>query len=102
MNKIWTGIKNHKKTTIAILILLILGGWYYYSKASSATVTTYTVRPVALGTVKTTVTGTGQVSRSQEITVNPQVSGTVTSIRVKNGDAVQAGEILATLDSTTA
>ncbi len=102
MNTIWTAVKTHKKTSALVVIILIFGGWYYYSKASSATVTTYIVRPATLGTVQTTVTGTGQVSSSQELTVNPQVSGTVTSIRVKDGDTVQAGQVLATLDSTDA
>ena len=102
MKKTWVLIQNHKKTSVAILVVLILGGWYYYSKANSATVTTYIARPVALGTIQSTVTGTGQVSSSQEITVNPQVSGSVTGIFVKNGDTVHAGQILATLDSTNA
>ncbi len=102
MNKIWGFITKYKKTSIAVVIVLILGGWYYYSKASSATVTTYTVRPVALGTIRTTVSGTGQVSSSQQITINPKVSAAVTSINVKNGDEVTAGQVIATLDSTTA
>lgn len=102
MNKTTAHIKKYKKTYIAIVVILIIGGGYYYSKASGATATTYVVRAVALGSIRTTVSGTGQVSSSQQITINPKVSGAVTSMRVKNGDTVTAGQVLATLDNTSA
>jgi len=102
MKKISTYIKNHKKSSIAVVILIILGAWYYHSRASGASVTTYITRPVALGTIQSTVSGTGQVSSSQELAINPKVSGTVTSVDIKNGDTVTAGQVLVTLDSTTA
>lgn len=60
------------------------------------------VKPATIGTVETTVSGTGQVASSQELPVYPQVSGTVVSVRVKDGDHVTQGQVLATLDSTNA
>jgi HlyD family secretion protein len=105
MKKIWTSswgfVKVHKKTSIAAAIILIGGFWYYHS-TQTVTATTYTVKPATLGTVETTVSGTGQVSSSQELAIDPQVSGTVLTVNVKNGDTVTKGQVLATLDNTNA
>ena len=105
MKKIWSSswsfIKKHKKTS-AVVVILIIGGYWYYHSTNTTTATTYTVKPATIGTVQTTVSGTGQVSSTQELAVDPQVSGTVLTINVKNGDTVTQGEVLATLDSTNA
>jgi HlyD family secretion protein len=98
---VWTFIKIHMKTSIAVVVIII-GGFLYYHSTHVATATTYIVKPVSVGSIKTTVSGTGQVSSSQELTINPQVSGTVLTVNVKNGDTVTKGQILATLDSTNA
>ena len=105
MKKIWIPlinfIKNHKKISTVIVILIIAGFWYYHSTTAS-TATTYTVKPATIGSIRTMVSGTGQVSSSQELGINPQVSGTVLTVNVKNGDTVTKGQVLATLDSTNA
>jgi HlyD family secretion protein len=105
IKKIWTSvwgfIKKFKKTVI-VAIIIIVGGFWYYHSTHIATATTYTVKPASIGTVQTTVSGTGQVSSSQELAIDPQVSGTVVTVNVKDGDTVTKGEVLATLDSTDA
>jgi HlyD family secretion protein len=105
MKKIWTSawgfVKLHKKTSIVVVIIIIAGIWYYHS-SHTVTATTYVVKPVTIGTVETTVSGTGQVSSSQEMVVYPKVSGDVVTVNVKNGDTVKSGQVLATLDSTNA
>jgi HlyD family secretion protein len=101
MNKISAFLKKYKKTTIFVIILIMVGIWYYQS-TRIVTATTYVVKPATIGTVETTVSGTGQVSSSQELAVYPQVSGTVVSVNVKDGDVVKQGQVLATLDSTNA
>src|ERR1035437_953954 len=98
---VWNTIKNHKKKTLLILILIIGGAWYYHS--STATVaSTYVTRKVSLGTIRSAVSGTGQVQSFQEVSVSPKVSADVISINVKNGDTVHAGDLIATLDNTNA
>ncbi len=94
-------VKKYKKTVI-VAVIVIVGGFWYYHSTHIATATTYTVKPATIGTVATTVSGTGQVSSSQELAIDPQVSGTVLTVNVKNGDTVTKGQVLATLDSTNA
>ena len=101
MKKIWAFLMKYKKTTIFIIIVIVLGFWYYHS-THIVTATTYVVKPATIGTVETTVSGTGQVASSQELPVYPQVSGTVVSVNVKDGAVVKQGQVLATLDSTNA
>ena len=101
LKKIWSAIISHKKTSIVVVIVIAVG-IYYYHTTHTATATTYIVKPASIGTIQTTVSGTGQVASSQELTVYPQVSGTVLSVNVKDGDTVSKGEVLATLDSTNA
>ncbi len=101
MKKIWLYIKAHKKTTIVVILIIIAAVWYYQS-THTTTATSYTVKPATIGTVRTTVSGTGQVSSSQELAIYPQVSGKVLSVKVHNGDTVTKGQVLATLDSTNA
>ena len=101
MKKIWLYIKAHKKTTIVVILIIIAAVWYYQS-THTTTATSYTVKPATIGTVRTTVSGTGQVSSSQELAIYPQVSGKVLSVNVHNGDTVTKGQVLATLDSTNA
>ena len=97
----WGFIMHYKKTVI-VMIILVIGGYWYYHSTHIATATTYTVKPVTFGTVQTTVSGTGQVASTQELAIDPQVSGTVLTVNVKDGDTVTKGEVLATLDSTNA
>ena len=101
MKKTWQNVKTHKKTVIAVILIIIATVWYYQS-THTTTATSYTVKPATIGTVRTTVSGTGQVSSSQELAIYPQVSAKVLSVKVHNGDTVTKGQIVATLDSTNA
>jgi HlyD family secretion protein len=94
-------ITNFKKTSVFVTLILVGGAWYYVS-SSSATATTYVIRPLSTNTIRSVVSGTGQVQSSQQITITPKVSGDVLSVQVKNGDTVHGGDLLVSLDAKTA
>lgn len=73
-----------KKIVLAILALLVLGGGGYGVKQYLA----------SLNHVKT---DDARID-GRLIKVSPEISGRVTEVRVKEGDAVEAGETLARLD----
>ena len=102
MKKIWEIIKKHKKTSAVLGIIIIGGVWYYYAHSSGSGTLTYITRPVATGSIISSVSGTGQVSSSQQVSIYPKVSGDVVSVNVQNGDYVHKGDILVRLDDTTA
>ena len=59
------------------------------------------VASVVRGSVTETVESSGTVSSSSKSVLSFPVSGTVSSVRVKIGDAVKAGQTLAELDTTS-
>jgi HlyD family secretion protein len=59
-----------------------------------------TVEPVQFKTVSQTLDVTGEVTTSQDSQIGAKRSGRVTSVLVKDGDAVKAGQLLATLDNS--
>jgi len=63
---------------------------------------TYALAAVEKGTLITSVSGTGQVSASNQVEIKPKVSGEVLYVGVKNGDAVRSGTLIAQIDSTDA
>jgi macrolide-specific efflux system membrane fusion protein len=67
--------------------------------AAATSVRTATVRT---GTVTATVSGSGNVTSADEVAMNFATSGTVTSIKVKPGQVVDKGQVLATLDTSAA
>jgi HlyD family secretion protein len=57
---------------------------------------------VEKGTLITSVSGSGQISASNQLDVKPKTSGDVISVMIKNGQEVRAGNILVRLDATDA
>jgi len=107
MNTIWqfvhTFVVQHKKTTALIVIVLLGVGYYTYGRLTSTTADPrYVTTTVQKGTVIVTVSGTGQVSASNQVDVKPKVSADVVSVPVVSGQTVKAGTALAYLDSTDA
>jgi HlyD family secretion protein len=97
-------IGEHKKMSWFIIILIILGGWYGYSKYKSgiSAETKYVISDVKKGSVISSVSGSGQVSSSNEVSIKSQTSGDIVSVNVTVGQAVQAGDLIASVDARDA
>lgn len=82
-----------------VLVLIALGGWYYANPSKPPVDETPTTR-IQRGTLSRTVTATGVIRPvvGAEINVGSRVSGTVKTLRVKVGDAVNAGDLLAQIE----
>lgn len=92
------------KLLSAILVIIIVGGLYYWIRhaATASAEPQYVLSVAHVGTLQQTVTGTGQVSASNQTDIPAQVSGTIESIDVKVGQHVAAGQLIATIDPTNA
>jgi HlyD family secretion protein len=98
-----TYISTHKKTSIFLGIVIILILYLViHALTKSKAPTAYVLGTATNGTVISTVTGTGQVSNTSTLDINPQVSGTLTSVRVNAGDSVSKGQVLFTIQATDA
>jgi HlyD family secretion protein len=98
-------IKNYAfahKVISAIAVLVVVGGgyWMYAKAAGSSQPIKYVLGTVQTGTIVSTVSGSGQVSPSDEVTINPKASGTIAQVLVKDGAQVKSGQALAYLDAT--
>ncbi len=96
---------SRKRPVLSLFVLLgLLGGGYYAYSAlfGAGTGTTYVMGEVTRGDVQYVITGSGQVSSSNQLALTPDVSGRVTSVAVKPGQRVKAGQLLLQIDATTA
>jgi len=98
-----------RKRRLAFYVVLVLAvaavaGFGFRSIYQTASASTGIARTVTVerGTVQSSVTASGNISPATAASENFTGSGTVTAIKVEVGDHVKAGEVLATLDASTA
>lgn len=98
--------KKKKPLIIAVSVILVLaiGGtiirFTVFAKSNSASTTTFREVSAQTGSISTSVTGSGSVSDSSQITVSAENAGTIDSLSVKQGDTVKAGQVIAHVSST--
>ena len=93
----------HKKVSIAgVIVIALVGYWGYGKLTSTAGETRYVTAAAEKGTLVVSITGSGQVSASNQLDLKPKASGDVIYVTVKNGQAIQQGALIASLDSTDA
>lgn len=103
MRKIFNWIWGHKAMSIIILALLITGGYFGYQKWFAKAVTVrYVTGKAEKGTLTSSVSGTGQISASNEVEIKAKGSGEIIKINVKAGQEVKSGAALAQIDATDA
>ncbi len=101
--KILAYIRAHKIMSAFVLAIVLFWGYReYQSLTSTSGETRYVLGTVAKDTIVSSVTGTGQVSTSDQVDIKPQVSGNITGLFVVAGQFVNAGQTIATIDDTTA
>jgi HlyD family secretion protein len=107
IKKIFISAKNfilkHKIiSAIAIIILATAGFFWYKNSGSEDGETRYILSAVSKETIITSVSGTGQVSSSDQKDIKPKASGEIIYLNVKTGQSVTKGALLAKIDTTTA
>jgi len=103
LKKIIKFLGRHKILTAIIIIIIIVAGYFGYKSLSSTTgETRYILAAVEKGTISQIVSGTGQVSASDQLDIKPSVSGNITKSYVVDGQAVKSGDLLFQIDSQDA
>jgi HlyD family secretion protein len=93
----------HKFIAGALILVLIIGGYYGFKKIRGSSASTqYVSAQVQKGTLVVSVSGSGQVSASNELDVKPKVSGDVVAVFVTNGQELKTGQLILQLDTTDA
>lgn len=91
---------------IAVIVVLALAGWFGWKTwfapkpaAKGPAVATVTTAPVRQSDVPVEVSANGTVTAMQTVDVRPQVSSTVRTVHIKEGQSVKPGDLLFTLDT---
>ncbi len=93
----------HKVTSVIVLVAVLGAGYWEYGRLTNTSgETRYVVAQAQLGTIIVSVTGTGQVSASNQLDVKPKVSGEIIAVPVQNGQFIKAGTLIAEIDPAQA
>jgi len=96
-------IRTHKTTSIILALIIVVAGYFVMHAATKTTPpSTYVLGKVQTGTIVASVTETGQISTSETVNLEPQVSGQLTSVDAQPGASVTKGEPLFSVDATNA
>ncbi|MDD5110665.1 MAG: HlyD family efflux transporter periplasmic adaptor subunit, partial [Patescibacteria group bacterium] len=92
------------KFLIAIVVVVIgVAGYFGYQKLTvQEAPIRYTMTTVTKGTLIESVSGSGQVSVSNQIDVKPKASGDITYLPITEGSSVKSGAVIARIDATDA
>lgn len=95
--------KRHKTIATLIGVVIVVVGYYgIRSLTSTSGETRYVLTPVTRGTLISSVSGSGQVSASNQVDLKPKASGDVVYLGAVNGQEVKAGAFIAQLDTSDA
>lgn len=90
---------------LIVVALLAVAGWYAYQtwylpQMAAAQTPTYTTTQVRRGPIEATVNATGAISPRTEVALSFRGAGRVQNVHVSDGQRVEAGQVLAELDTT--
>ena len=99
------GSKSMRRALVIIIVLAVVvaASWFGYEqfgKAKAQAAPDYETVTIGRGDISSTVSATGSVLPEREANLNFQGAGTVAKVAVKAGDRIQAGQVLAELDTT--
>jgi len=92
-------VKRHKVTAVFILLLLCVGGYGLVKALGTSSDTLYVLSRVEKKTLVSSITGSGQVSASNQFEIKSKVSGDVLFVGVTGGREVKRGTVVAQLDA---
>lgn len=97
-----TPAKKTRYLLISLAVVVLLGGgiWIARARAAKNQSPTYTTEAVRRGDLGLTVTATGNLEPTNEVTVGSELSGTILEVYVDINDRVTKGQPLAKLDTT--
>lgn len=104
IKNIFSGIRSfvwgHKIISIIIIIVIASSPFIINYFLPKKTTVNYVTQAVKNGNISVSVSGTGQVSSLDEVSLTSEVSGKITGVYVENGEEVNKGDLLFKIDSS--
>ena len=94
--------QNKKKSILGFILILITLYFTYKHFTATTAQTTYVLGTVQRDSIVASITETGQVQTNHSLDIKPKVSANVIYVAKSSGDFVNAGDLIATLDTTDA
>lgn len=99
--------RHHLVISFLILAALIGGGYYFLGSQETETAVVMKTETLTVekGSLKMTVSGSGQIEAASQVDLKPVAAGDaieVTAVAVKNDQEVKKGQLIATIDSEDA
>lgn len=94
-------VVRHKIWTVIVVVAFGVGGYFVYASFFSPAEAEqkYVLAAARKDTLISSISGTGQVAVSDEVSIKAKVSGEVISVPVKLGQGVKVGALIAQLDT---
>nr|WP_167320862.1 efflux RND transporter periplasmic adaptor subunit [Desulfosudis oleivorans] len=95
-----------KKTNILLLILSVMatagGAWYFFYSPATKPAKDFVLEEILpeVGTIAVTISTTGVVKPKNRLEIKPAINGRIEEIRVREGDHVKQGQVVARMSST--
>lgn len=103
LKKIFAALLAHKtRSGIALAILALIGFWSYQNYIKYHQPIRYVLAQATKGTIVTSISGSGQISASNQFDIKSKASGDMVSIKTAEGQQVKAGDFLMQLDAKDA
>ncbi|MBC8126270.1 MAG: efflux RND transporter periplasmic adaptor subunit [Gloeobacteraceae cyanobacterium ES-bin-144] len=83
----------------AVIGLLVLGFWVYHERSAKSTSPIYTSEILERGNLDLSITATGNLAPTNEVTIGSELSGIIQDVYVDANDYVIKGQKLARLDA---
>lgn len=102
-SKIFKQIIKYKFIGGIILIIIIAGGYFGYGALfGNKSATQYIAVTVEKGTLIVSVSGSGQVSATNQVDIKSKANGEITAVYAVSGQEVKAGALLVAMDAADA
>lgn len=92
----WT---NKKLWAIVVAIIAIAGAYFGYGAFQKEEKPNYTTGTVSKGSIQSNINATGTINPVRFVDVSTNVPGRLEAVYVKENQVVQAGDVIATIDS---
>ncbi len=85
---------------LGLFLLITIGSSWVWINHTQAQKITYITTPLEIKTLTTSVSATGNIEPTNTVEVGIEVSGTISEVLVDYNDQVNAGQVMARLDTT--
>lgn len=102
MKKFLQKILKHKIISGIVLVGLVALSLWKFGVFSPKEETRYVLAAVEKGSIITSISGTGQISPLDEVSIKSKASGDITYVGMAVGDEIGAGKLLLNIDKTDA